>query len=161
MPYKPVMRGLDPLIESRLHWSSRLSALQQAGGTIRVRAIMGREDRIVLHNMVFRGRHGVLAAERELGQRFEVDVELGLDLARAMVSDALQDSVDYSRAYTIVREEVEERQYQLLEGLAGAIVRRLMVELPIISVLVRVRKPQVPSHGSLSYAAVEVQRRRE
>jgi 7,8-dihydroneopterin aldolase/epimerase/oxygenase len=122
---------------------------------------MGREDRIVLHNMVFRGRHGVHAAERELGQRFEVDVELGLDLARAMVSDALQDSVDYSRAYTIVREEVEEHQYQLLEGLAGAIVRRLMVELPIISVLVRVRKPQVPIHGILSYAAVEVQRRRE
>jgi dihydroneopterin aldolase len=78
-----------------------------------------------------------------------------------MVSDALRDSVDYSRAFALVREEVEEHQYQLIEGLAGAIVRRLMAELPIVSVLVRVRKPQVPIHGVLSYAAVEIQRRRE
>jgi dihydroneopterin aldolase len=118
-------------------------------------------DKIILHNMVFRGRHGVHPAERELGQRFEVDVELVLDLTRAMGSDALQDSVDYGRAFAIVREEVEERQYQLLEGLAGAIIRRLLAELPIVSVLVRVRKPQAPIRGVLSYAAVEIQRRRE
>ena len=118
-------------------------------------------DKIILHNMVFRGRHGVHPAERELGQRFEVDVELVLDLTRAMGSDALQDSVDYGRAFAIVREEVEEHQYQLLEGLARAIIRRLMAELPIVSVLVRVRKPQAPLRGALSYAAVEIQRRRE
>jgi 7,8-dihydroneopterin aldolase/epimerase/oxygenase len=122
---------------------------------------MAGEDKIILHSMVFRGRHGVHPAERELGQRFEVDVELGFELTRAMVSDALRDSVDYSRAFALVREEVEEHQYQLIEGLAGAIVRRLMAELPIVSVLVRVRKPQVPIHGVLSYAAVEIQRRRE
>ena len=122
---------------------------------------MAGEDKIILHNMVFRGRHGVHPAERELGQRFEVDVELGLDLARAMSSDALEDSVNYSRAFAIVREEVEEHQYQLLEGLAGGIVHRLLAELPIVSVLVRVRKPQAPIRGVLSYAAVEIQRRRE
>jgi 7,8-dihydroneopterin aldolase/epimerase/oxygenase len=110
---------------------------------------MSAEDRIILHNMVFRGRHGVHPAERELGQRFEVDVELTLDLSQAMLSDALQDTVDYSRAYAIVREEVENHQYQLLEALAGAIVRRLLAELPAAAVLVRVRKPQVPLHGVL------------
>jgi dihydroneopterin aldolase len=97
-------------------------------------------------------------AERELGQRFEVDVELTLDLGRAMASDALRDSVDYSRAYAVVREEVEDRQYQLLEGLAGAIVRRLLAALPVTAVLVRVRKPQVPIDGVLSYTAIEIQR---
>jgi 7,8-dihydroneopterin aldolase/epimerase/oxygenase len=118
------------------------------------------EDRIILHNMVFRGRHGVHPAERELGQRFEVDVELGLDLERAMASDALRDTVDYGRAYSIVREQVEERQYQLLEALAGAIIKQLLAELPILAVCVRVRKPQVPLPGVLSYAAVEVHRQR-
>jgi dihydroneopterin aldolase len=121
---------------------------------------MADDDKIILQNMVFRGRHGVHPAERELGQRFEVDVELGFDLSRAMVSDALQDTVDYSRVYAIVREEVEEHHYQLLEALAGAIVRHLLAELPIISVLVRVRKPQVPLHGILSHTAVEIKRRR-
>jgi dihydroneopterin aldolase len=118
------------------------------------------EDRIILHNMVFRGRHGVHPAERELGQRFEVDIELGFDLERAMASDALEDTIDYSRAYAIVREEAEDHHYQLIEALAGAMVRRLMAELPVISVLVRVRKPQVPLKGILSYSAVEIQRRR-
>ena len=121
---------------------------------------MSSEDKIILHNMVFRGRHGVHPAERELGQRFEVDVELGLDLSRAMASDALQDTVDYSRAYAIGREEAEDRHYQLIEALAGAMVRRLMAELPVTSVLVRVRKPQVPINGILSFTAVEIQRRR-
>jgi dihydroneopterin aldolase len=121
---------------------------------------MSSEDKIILHNMVFRGRHGAHLAERELGQRFEVDVELGLDLGQAIASDALRDTVDYSRAYTIVREEVEDHHYQLLEALAGSMVRRLMAEFPVTSVLVRVRKPQVPLNGILSYAAVEIQRRR-
>jgi dihydroneopterin aldolase len=122
---------------------------------------MSVEDRIILHNMVFRGRHGVHPAERELGQRFEVDLELSLDLSRAMISDALQDTADYTRAYAIVREEVDEHRYQLLEALAGAIVRRILSELPASGALVRVRKPQVPLNGLLSYTAVEIQRRRE
>jgi 7,8-dihydroneopterin aldolase/epimerase/oxygenase len=118
------------------------------------------KDKITLCNMVFRGGHGVHPAERELGQRFEVDVELALDLSRAMASDALQDTVDYGRVYAIVREEVEEHHYQLIEALAGAIVRRLLEELAVTSVLVRVRKPQVPLDGILSFTAVEIQRQR-
>jgi dihydroneopterin aldolase len=121
---------------------------------------MPSEDKIILHNMVFRGRHGVHPAERQLGQRFEVDVELGLDLGPAMTSDALADTVDYGRLHAIVREEVEDHQYQLIEALAGAVVRRVLAELPVTCVLVRVRKPQVPLDGILSFAAVEIQRRR-
>ena len=118
------------------------------------------DDRIILKNLVFRGYHGVHVAERELGQRFEVDVELSLDLSRALVSDALLDTVDYGRAFAIVRDEVEHRQYQLLEALAGAIVRRILSELPVTAVRVQVRKPQVPLDGVLSYTAVEIQRQR-
>ena len=118
------------------------------------------EDRIILHNMVFRGYHGVHPAERTLGQRFEIDVELGLDLSQAIVTDALHDTVDYSQVHASVREDVEDHQYQLIEALAGTLARRLIAEFPITSVLVRVRKPQVPLPGLLSFVAVEIQRRR-
>ena len=121
---------------------------------------MPHDDRIILKNLVFRGYHGIHPAERQLGQRFEVDVELSLDLSQAMGSDALADTVDYSRALAIVRDEVEGRQYQLLETLAGAIVRRLLGELSVTAVRVQVRKPQVPLDGILSYTAVEIQRHR-
>ena len=40
-------------------------------------------DRLLLEGMAFFGRHGALAAERELGARFTVDVELGVDLRAA------------------------------------------------------------------------------
>lgn len=120
---------------------------------------MASSDRIILHNMVFRGYHGTLEAERELGQRYEVDVELQLDLSRAIASDALQDTVDYSRAYAVVQEEVEERQYRLLERLAGSIAQRLLAELPVTAIVVRVRKPQVPLPGMLAYSGVEIERR--
>jgi dihydroneopterin aldolase len=122
--------------------------------------MMATEDKIILHNMVFRGRHGVHPAEQELGQRFEIDVELGFDLSQAMLSDALVDSVDYGRVYALVRDEVENHRYQLIEALAGALIQRLMAELPIAAVLVRVRKPQVPLNGILGFAAVEIARRR-
>src|SRR5262245_52827741 len=112
---------------------------------------MHSEDKIILHNMVFWGHHGVHPAERELGQRFEIDLELGIDLSQAVVSDALSDTVDYRRLHAIVREEVEEQRYQLIEALAGALVRRLFAELPATSVLIRVRKPQVPLNGLLSF----------
>jgi dihydroneopterin aldolase len=45
-------------------------------------------DRIVIHDMRFR-RHGVLERERTEDQPFAVDVELGLDLRPAGVSDDL------------------------------------------------------------------------
>jgi dihydroneopterin aldolase len=132
----------------------------RCGSRIEWERHMQSDDKIILKGMVFRGRHGVHAAERELGQRFEVDLELGLDISRAMTSDALTDTVDYSKAYAVVREEVEEHQYLLLEALAGAILRRLLESLPVHSVMVRVRKPQVPLRGILAYAAVEVRRTR-
>jgi dihydroneopterin aldolase len=117
-------------------------------------------DRIILKNLVFRGYHGVHPAERELGQRFEVDVELVLDLSRPMLSDVLQDTADYGRAFAIVREEVEQRQYQLLEALAGTIVQRILAELPVTAARVQIRKPHVPLDGALSYVAVEIQRQK-
>src|SRR5262245_4590715 len=103
------------VVKSRLSngvpvWHCPARACLHAGGEP-----MSSEDKIILHKMVFRGRHGVHPAERELGQPFEIDVELGLDLSRAMTSDALADTVDYGRLHAMVREEVEDHQYQLIE----------------------------------------------
>ena len=42
-------------------------------------------DRIVLHNMVFQGRHGVLEQEQHEAQPFQVDVELVYPLKDAEI----------------------------------------------------------------------------
>src|ERR1700694_4669171 len=85
-----------------------------------------RMDRLLLEGMTFFGRHGALPAERELGARFSVDVELTADLRRAGHTDRLEDTVDYSKAYEVVRQVVEGEPCQLLEAVAERIAGRLV-----------------------------------
>ncbi len=120
------------------------------------------EDRVLLEGMVFFGRHGVLATERELGQRFVVDLEMGLDLRRAGVSDDLAETVDYSEVYHRVREIVEGEPYDLIEAVAERVAASVLETHPRIEVVrVKVSKPDVRLGGTvLGGSAVEVLRRR-
>ncbi len=111
--------------------------------------------------MVFYGYHGANPAERTLGQRFIVDLEVELDLRPAGQSDDLADTVDYSAMYAAVREVVEGPPRNLLESVAEAIARRILASFAVDAVRVRVRKPAAPIKGSvLAHAGVEVYRER-
>ena len=116
-------------------------------------------DRLLLDGMVFFGRHGALPAERDLGARFRVDLVLDADLGRAGLSDRLEDTVDYVRAYEIVREVVEGEPCQLLEAVAERVAGRLL-ELPRVErVTVRVSK-RPPLEGEFEAFRAEVTRPR-
>src|SRR5207253_9456730 len=97
-------------------------------------------DRLLLEGMVFFGRHGALPAERELGARFTVDVELGLDLRAAGRSDLPADTVDYSRVYEAVRDVVEGSPQTLLESVAERIASLLLGFDHVEQATVRVSK---------------------
>ena len=117
-------------------------------------------DRIVLHNMVFQGRHGVLEREQREAQPFHVDVELVMNLQPAAVDDDLAKSVDYGVVFDVTRQIVESTSFRLLEALAEAIAHEILVDFPVQEVGVRVRKPQAPIDGTFDYAGVEIWRRR-
>lgn len=117
-------------------------------------------DRIVLRNMVFQARHGYYDHEQLRPQRFEVDVELMLNLQPAGVDDDLEKSIDYALVYGAVRQIVESTTFRLLEALAEAIAHELLADFPADEVGVRVRKPEVQLGGPLDWAGVEVWRRR-
>lgn len=117
-------------------------------------------DVIRLQGMAFYAYTGVYEAERELGQRFEVDVEMGVDLKKAAANDDLEATVDYSRVYQAVRSVVEGRTFRLIEALAGSIADRVLADYPVAWVQVRVRKPHVPLGGLLDYVEVELRRER-
>lgn len=119
-------------------------------------------DRIVLAGMAFQARHGVNDSEKTEPQRFEVDVELELDLGPAGVGDDLTRTVDYRRVYETTRQIVESRTFDLIEALAEAIAHEVLRDHERIgSVVVRVRKPEVRLGGPLDYAGVEIRRDRE
>ncbi len=119
------------------------------------------QDKIRLEGMVFYGHHGVAPAEREVGQRFVVDLEVERDLSVAGASDNLEDTVNYTQIYRAVKEIVEGPSHNLLESLAHDIARRVLEQLPMEAVRVGVKKPNPPIKGAvLSGASVEIYRRR-
>lgn len=115
-------------------------------------------DRIIVKDMVFYGYHGVFEAERELGQRFEVDVELHLDLHSIARADDIDLTVNYVDVYTVVKELAEDQEFHLIEGLAGAIAEQLLTAYDLKKVVVRVRKPHVPIGGITGGVEVEIER---
>ena len=119
-------------------------------------------DRIVLAGMAFQARHGVADWEKVEAQRFEVDIELVLDVQPAGLDDDLARTVDYRSVYGIIRQIVESTTFNLIEALAEAIAHEVLGGYPQLeAVVVRVRKPQVRLDGPLSYSGVEITRVRE
>ncbi|UCH26126.1 MAG: dihydroneopterin aldolase [Trueperaceae bacterium] len=115
-------------------------------------------DRIVLSGLEFHGYHGVFPEEAKFGARFVVDIELSLQLPK---QDALSETVNYSNVYSLVKNEVTERRYRLIEALAHQIASRLLEEESRVrAVTVRVHKPHAPLPGVLKDVFVEVQRGR-
>ena len=119
-------------------------------------------DRILLEGMVFHGRHGVLPAERELGQPFVVDVEMRLDLRPAGLSDDLSKTVDYSEVHRLAKQVVEGEPAGLTETVAERIANATLEEHPLVEIVrVKVKKPNVRLGDTvLGGSAVEILRRR-
>lgn len=116
-------------------------------------------DTIRIHNMSFYGYHGVDESERDLGGRFSVDVELGLDLRAAGESDALEDTIDYKAVYDLVAEIQRTNRFRLLEAFAHAIAEGILSGFEVEQVTVRVRKASVPLGGVIDHTEVEISRR--
>lgn len=118
-------------------------------------------DHIRLLGMRFYGYHGALEAERELGQRFVIDVELGLDLRAAGESDDLARTVNYAKVFKQVRDVAEGPPHALLESVAEHIAGRILSVFETVEeVRVRVHKSKVPIAGILEAAEVEIVRSR-
>jgi len=116
-------------------------------------------DRIRLVNMAFYAYHGLSAAEKETGRRFEVDCELAIDLAQAGRSDRLNNTVDYASVYDLIREIVLNKSFALVEGLAEELAAQVLKRFEVIETTVRVRKIIPPINGQIDHIEVEVTRR--
>ena len=118
-------------------------------------------DTIRLKNMQFYGFHGVDKSEKHLGGRFEVDVEMHLSLTKSCDSDDLNDTVNYERIYKTVNACVSKEKFYLIEALANSIAKDILINYPINSIKVRVRKPHAPVKGVLDTVEVELNRSKE
>ena len=83
------------------------------------------------------------------------------DAPAAEKSDEVGATVDYTSVYALVRREVEQKRFLLLEALGSHLAELLLSEwITINEVTVAIRKPAVPLPGQIDYVEVEVSRRR-
>ena len=101
-------------------------------------------------------RHGVHAAERELGQRLVFDIVFELDECDATVTDRVEDTVDYADVCEQVALAAQERSYKTLERLCTAVADRLIDRFGAESVRVKAAKPEPPIPLPVDEVSVEV-----
>lgn len=119
------------------------------------------EFSIRLDRLRFHARHGVLEQERVVGGDYEVSVELAMaPPAAAIGGDDLRGTVNYAEAYAVVAREMAVPS-QLLEHVAGRILRALLGEFPAVErATVEVRKCNPPMGAACDGAAVRLSARR-
>jgi len=100
--------------------------------------------------------HGVSDAEQEIGQRLEFDISFDVPDCDALLTDRLEDTVDYAEVADIVALAATERNYRTLERLCNVIAERLAERFGCESVQVRGAKPEPPMPVAIDEVAVEV-----
>ncbi|RRQ50037.1 dihydroneopterin aldolase [Maribacter algicola] len=104
--------------------------------------------------------HGCLSEETKIGSDYLVNVEVKADLSKAIVSDALKDTVDYVHINRIVVEEMGIPS-KLLEHVAKRIGDRIFKELPMVKkARISVAKVNPPINGDVQKVLVELSLKR-
>ncbi|WP_067515161.1 dihydroneopterin aldolase [Endozoicomonas ascidiicola] len=85
---------------------------------------------------------GVYEFEHDAPQPLILDLELTTDFTHAFASDDLQDALDYDAITQRVRGFCAASRYQLIEALAGGIIKLMMEHYPVDKVAITIRKPQ-------------------
>jgi dihydroneopterin aldolase len=111
---------------------------------------------VELRSLSIYTHHGVTEAEREIGQRLEIDLDFDVPECDAVLTDRLDDTIDYAEVCDIVALAATERSYRTLERLCHVIGERLMERFGCEQVRVRAAKPEPPLPLALGEVAVEV-----
>ncbi len=112
---------------------------------------------ISIENMKFYAYHGCFEQERVIGTNFLVSIYLQTDTSKAQQTDNIQDTLDYSKAYVIVKEQMFIPSH-LLEHVAQRIIQALKEAFPQIShAKVKVSKLNPPVGGQMDSVSVEIE----
>jgi 7,8-dihydroneopterin aldolase/epimerase/oxygenase len=102
-------------------------------------------DSIHLTGIRCYGYTGYLAEEQLLGQWFEVDLKLWLDISTAAKSDAIEDTVDYRSIIAKVQHLIKTSKFALIERLVATIADSILIECDrVLRVQVSLSKPAPP-----------------
>lgn len=115
-----------------------------------------KESYIVLQDLRFHAYHGVLPQERLTGNDYVVNLRIGYDIGDAMLSDDVNDTLNYAEVYQLVSQEMSVPS-GLIEHVAGRIGDRLFRLFPKIEkVELKIIKQNPPMGADGDGAGIEV-----
>ena len=117
---------------------------------------------IRIKKVSFYAYHGVFQQEKNIGGKFEADIDIYTNFAPAAVKDSLQQTVDYEKVYQTMIEISDKKKYHLIETLAMKIVDELFARFQNIEkIALRVRKNNPPIGGLVDSVEVELIKSKE
>lgn len=110
--------------------------------------------KIELATMKFYAYHGVMPQERVVGNNFIVNLTLTVPIQKALITDDLNDTLNYAAVYEVVKREMNISS-NLIEHVAGRIVRALKAEFPQIEAIdLKLSKLNPPIVGEVASASI-------
>ena len=99
-------------------------------------------DKIRIENLEIFAKHGVFPEENFLGQKFVLSAVLHTDTRKAGLTDELSYSVHYGEVSHLIKKVVEENTWKLLETVAEATAKAILLSYPMVSqVDLTIKKP--------------------
>ena len=86
---------------------------------------------------------GVTAKERDTPQPVRITLSVRADIAKAMESDDLNDTVDYSKLRQHILELAETRNFHLLERLASDVITACFQDKRVLACQLRLEKTTI------------------
>ena len=117
---------------------------------------------LFIDNLEVFANHGLFEEENKLGQKFIFDIECELNYKKAMFSDEMTDSISYADIAEVVVKTATTNTFNLLERLAGEILKNIFTEFPQIeNINLKINKPGAPIKYHFGKCGVEVNVSRE
>jgi len=114
---------------------------------------------IALEGLSFFAHHGYYPQEREVGNRFRVDVYLKTDFDAAAQHDDLEGTINYEGVYKLVKGVMEGSKQYLLERLAQRIIDASADKYKELKWMrVRISKLNPPIAGDIERVYVELEK---
>lgn len=118
-------------------------------------------DSIRIKNLVVFANHGVFDAEKQLGQKFILDLVLHGPFQEAALEQNLKSTVHYGILADEVQEFFTAESYDLIETCAEKVAQFILRKYPIVrEVDVTVKKPWAPVHLPIDMISAHVCRKR-
>lgn len=119
------------------------------------------ENILIINELKVFAYHGVNPEEKINGQNFFINAEIETEKLPGYNSDALSDTLNYSKIIKEILKFFTNKRYNLIEKIAEDTAEHLLKTFQQIdSITLTVKKPEAPISADIGYVAIKISRKR-